>query len=152
MDLNFRPVMETNRKEVEALELLPEQQGFIESVRECMLEADRKQEWRPVGIYDGELLIGFAMYGHFGAPLPAGEVWLDRMLIDRRYQGRGYGKAAVPALLQRLHQEYGTRQVYLSVYENNAAAIALYQELGFCFNGELDYNGEKVMVCPLRNH
>ena len=49
-------------------------------------------------------------------------------------------------MLKRLRQEYGRRQIYLSVYENNVAAIAMYQQIGFQFNGELDTKGEKIMV------
>ena len=39
------------------------------------------------------------MYGFFWEYLPFGRLWLDRLLIDRRFQGRGYGRAALAALL-----------------------------------------------------
>ncbi|MCR1838986.1 GNAT family N-acetyltransferase [Murimonas intestini] len=145
MNLHFEPVSPENRTKVEELQILPEQAGFIESVRECMAEADEFQEWKPVGIYDGDLLVGFAMYGYFSDSQTEGEVWLDRILIDRRYQKKGYGKAAVLALLKRLQLEYGNKQIYLSVYENNEAAVNLYQQTGFQFNGKLDTKGEKIM-------
>ena len=48
-----------------------------------------------MGIYDGNVLIGFAMYGLFWEYLPFGRLWLNRFLIDRRYQSMGYGKAAL---------------------------------------------------------
>ena len=70
-----------------------------------MREADELELWRPVGIYDSDTLIGFAMYGYFPEPAP-GQLWLDRLLIDKRYQGKGYGKQAVLSLLDRLHTEY----------------------------------------------
>lgn len=146
MNLHFEPVGPANRREAEELQTFPEQKEFIESVRECMNEADQFQEWRPVGIYDGEVLVGFAMYGCFGGSKQKEQLWLDRILIDWKYQKRGYGKAAVLGLLKRLRQEYGRRQIYLSVYENNVAAIAMYQQIGFQFNGELDTKGEKIMV------
>lgn len=146
MNLHFEPVNPSNRSGVETLQVLPEQAGFIESVRECLSEADEFQEWRPVGIYDGDLLVGFAMYGYFSEPHGEGRVWLDRILIDGRHQKKGYGKAAVLALLKRLGLEYGKKQIYLSVYDNNGAAISLYQRLGFHFNGEYDTKGEKIMV------
>lgn len=146
MNLHFEPVLPANRREVERLQTLPEQAGFIESVRDCLTEADEYPEWKPVGIYDDELLVGFAMYGYFADLQPEGEVWLDRLLIDRKYQKKGYGKAAVLALLERLRREYGKDQIYLSVYDNNTAAIAMYQQLGFHFNGKCDAKGEKIMV------
>lgn len=37
-------------------------------------------------------------------------------------------------------------RVYLSVYGDNAAAIHLYRQAGFSFNGDYDTKGERVMV------
>ena len=84
------------------------------------------------------------MYGYFPEPAP-GQLWLDRLLIDKRYQGKGYGKQAVLSLLDRLHTEYQSGTVYLSVYENNPHAIKLYQQIGFRFNGKYDSKGEHIM-------
>ena len=143
--LHFEAVNSRNRAEVEHLEVFAEQSGFIESVTQCLQEADQLELWRPVGIYDRSMLIGFAMYGYFPEPAP-GQVWLDRLLIDKKYQGKGYGKRVVLALLDRLRTEYSCDTIYLSVYETNSHAIHLYQQIGFHFNGEYDTNGEHVMV------
>ena len=145
MCLHFETVTAKNRGAVERLALLPEQAGFIESPTECLREADASDFWRPVGIYDGTELVGFAMYGYLPF-LGEGQLWFDRLLIDKAFQGRGYAKAAIAALLERLRQEYPCRRVYLSVYGDNAAAIHLYQQAGFSFNGDYDTNGERVMV------
>ena len=61
--LHFEEVTPSNRTEIEKLEIFSEQSGFIESVSACLQEADALDLWRPVGIYDGSTLIGFAMYG-----------------------------------------------------------------------------------------
>lgn len=142
--LRFEPVNQKNRAEIERLEVFPEQNGFIETVSECLKESDELNLWRPVGLYDDDLLIGFAMYGYFPEPSP-GQLWLDRFLIDKKHQGKGYGKQAVLALLERLHAEYSSDKVYLSVYEGNLNAIRLYREIGFSFNGEYDTKGELIM-------
>ena len=102
--LHFEAVNSRNRAEVEHLEVFADQSGFIESVTQCLQEADKLELWRPVGIYDRSMLIGFAMYGYFPEPAP-GQVWLDRLLIDKKYQGKGYGKRVVLALLDRLRTE-----------------------------------------------
>ncbi|MCB7306066.1 GNAT family N-acetyltransferase [Bariatricus massiliensis] len=146
MKLHFEPVCPENRKEIESLQIFAEQIGFIETVAECMTEADEFCQWRPLGIYDGDVLVGFAMYGYFGTSLHDGRLWLDRLLIDKNYQGLGYGKAAVAALVERLHREYNNIDIYLSVYEANKAAIALYKQIGFHFTGEYDTKGEKIML------
>lgn len=96
MPLRFVPITEENRREVENLQLFPEQRSYIESVPECLAEAEQTREWRTVGIYDGPTVVGFAMYGCFAQPEPEGQLWLDRLLIDRAYQGRGYGAGRWP--------------------------------------------------------
>lgn len=149
--LHFELVNDENRKEVESLTVFSEQAGFIESVNECLQEADELELWRPVGIYDSDTLIGFAMYGYFPEPTP-GQLWLDRLLIDKKYQGKGYGKQAVFSLLERLHAEYQSDTVYLSVYENNPRAIRLYQQIGFRFNGKYDTKGEHIMEYHFKEH
>ena len=145
MNLTIIPITPESRARAEALCVGPGQENYIETVAQCMREADRRKCWRPVGIYDGTEMVGFAMYGFFREYLPFGRVWLDRLLIDRRFQGRGYGRAAVELLLERLHREYRCKRIYLSVYGDNGAAIALYRKLGFRFNGQRDVHGEKVM-------
>ena len=133
--IHFKLVSDENRKEIEGLTVFSEQAGFIESVSECLQEADELELWRPVGIYNNDALIGFAMYGYFPEPVP-GQLWLDRLLIDKKYQGKGYGKQ---------HTEYRSDVVYLSVYKNNPHAIKLYQQIGFKFNGKYDSKGENIM-------
>ena len=146
MKIRLEPVTVASRAAVERLETAPGQEGFVESVAECLAEADRRRCWRPVGVYDGDALIGFAMYGFFWEYLPFGRLWLDRLLIDRRYQGKGYGRLAVEGLLSNLWREYGKKKVYLSVFAENQQAIELYRSLGFRFNGQHDIHGEDVMV------
>lgn len=145
MNLNFKPVTKDNQKDIEALQLFPFQIGFIETIEECLIESEEYKQWKPVGIYYGEALIGFAMYGYFEDTNYKGRLWLDRLLIDKRFQGKGYGKEAVTKLIKRLYNEYGENKIYLSVYESNKAAISLYEKAGFYFNGEYDTKGEKVM-------
>jgi len=152
MELSIMPITEKNRTVAEKLEIFSAQKGYIESVKECLREADMCGRWRTVGIYEGETMIGFAMYGLFRCYLPFGRLWLDRLLIDRRFQGKGYGKAAVNALLLRLKIEYPHRKkVFLSVYDGNDAALNLYRKFGFEMNGEKDIHGENVMIGRLKS-
>lgn len=146
MNITFKPVTQENRAEVLKLKVGEGQAHFIESVQQCLDEADRRKSWRPVGIYHEEELVGFAMYGFFWEYFPAGRVCLDRLLIDERYQGRGYGKAALQMLLERLTGEYRRKKIYLSVIEGNDVAAGMYQKAGFQFTGRRDLHGERIMV------
>lgn len=65
MYLTIHPVTEQNREEILSLKVKHGQEHFIETTAQCLTEADKLSVWRPVGIYDKETLIGFAMYGLF---------------------------------------------------------------------------------------
>ena len=142
MKVEFRPVTEENREDVLTLRVAENQKGFIESVEQCLKEAGEWDCWRPVGIYVDGCLVGFSMYCLWASEK---RVWMDRLLIDERYQGRGYGTRCFPLLLERIKKEYSCSKIYLSIVEENERAAAFYQKFGFRFNGESDVHGEKVM-------
>lgn len=151
MDLHFQPITDKNRETALNLRISPKQKGYVETVEECLAEAAHNRNWRPVGIYDGNVMVGFAMYGFFWWPyLPFGRLWLDRLLIDETFQGKGYGSAALSGLLNRLKQEYRCSRIYLSVIRENTTAITMYEKSGFRFNGERDIHGEHVMVYQVK--
>lgn len=146
MEIHSVPITRANREQALALEILPEQRGYIETVEQCLAEADRCRRWRAVGLLDGGSMIGFAMYGFFfWESFPRGRLWLDRFLIDCRYQGQGYGSGALAYLLALLAEKYPKKDVYLSVIRGNERAARLYQKFGFRFTGERDIHGEDVM-------
>ena len=145
MNLRIVPVTKDIRKEAELLTVAEGQEHFIEPVKECMQEADEIADWEPVCIYDRDTIIGFAMYGYMKDEKQP-RVWFDRLLIDAHFQHRGYGRKTVEMMIARIRQEFPGKDIYISVYEDNPAAISLYKSFGFRMNGELDINGEKIMI------
>ena len=147
--LHFEVVNNRNRKEAEDLSVFSEQSGFIESVSECLKEADELKLWRPVGIYDGSTLIGFAMYGYFPEPAP-GQLWLDRLLIDKKYQGKGFGRQTLDAAMAliRTYPFGKADKVWLSYEPENVRAREIYRKYGFVENGEM-CGGEIIAVYDL---
>lgn len=145
MELRIVPVTAENRISAENLQVYPNQVGYIEPVVDCLKEADNLSDWRPMCIYDDELLVGFTMYGRIKEKKYT-RLWFDRLLIDKRYQGRGYAKSAIRLILRRIIKEYPDESIYLSVYEENINEISLYKYYGFEFTGEIDKKGEKIML------
>ncbi len=149
MNLIIKEINNNNLEDILNLKVSKDQLDFIESIEDCLKEASENSIWRPVGIYNDDTAVGFAMYGLFSDEGENGRVWLDRFLISYKYQGQGYGKESVKILIKRLYKEYGYKKIYLSVYDDNKAAIDLYKKVGFSFNGEVDSKGEKIMVIDL---
>ncbi|MDW0116956.1 GNAT family N-acetyltransferase [Sporosarcina thermotolerans] len=144
MNYEIRKVDEQNSKDVLELCVSEGQRGFIESPAECLKDAEEWPEFRPVGLYVDGRLVGFAMYG---ALLDSGggrNLWMDRLLIDVRFQRQGYGRRFTELLIERMLSEYGEQPIYLSVYADNIGAIRLYENLGFVFIHEYDSDGEMI--------
>ena len=95
MNLTMVPVTADNREEISRLHVAAGQESYIETVPQCLREAEEEARWRPFGIFDGKQAVGFAMLGFFEKeysvafqpkaglmpvtfqPQP-GRLWLDR--------------------------------------------------------------------------
>lgn len=146
MNIEIREVTSENLKEVLSLHVSETQKSYVESTKQCLKDATECNCYRPTGLYQDGIMVGFAMYGFFPDEDQNGRVWLDRYLIDERFQGKGLGSIMLGELIAHLIKIYNCNKIYLSLYEDNQRALHLYQKFGFHFNGELDINGEKVMV------
>lgn len=138
-NVHFRDIDDTNEYIVRKIKLKQGQEKFIETVDKCLEEADTYDQWHPVAIYYEDKIIGFAMYGSFG---PNRDTWIDRIMIDEKYQGRGFGKIAMMKLIDIVSKEYEVNTIYLSIVEENILAYNLYKSIGFKSMNERDVNGE----------
>ncbi|MES1041110.1 GNAT family N-acetyltransferase [Peribacillus simplex] len=146
MKTTINEVSNENVADILKLRINEEQKTYIETTEQCLKDAKECKYYRPVGLYLDDTLVGFAMYGFFPGEGENGRVWLDRFFIDAEHQGFGLGNILLEALIKRLIEEYDCPEIYLSIVEDNQAALHLYRKFGFAFNGESDYNNEKVMV------
>ncbi len=63
---------------------------------------------------------------------------LQQFMIDQRYQGRGYGSAALGLILDELRKEGRYDHVEVCVKKADAGAIRLYEKHGFVDSGYID--------------
>ena len=63
---------------------------------------------------------------------------LQQFMIDERYQGKGYGSAALALILNALRREAHYDHVEVCVKKEDMAAIHLYQKYGFVDSGYVD--------------
>jgi diamine N-acetyltransferase len=74
-------------------------------------------------------MVGFCM-----VQLMGGVGFIMRLMVDRRFQGRGYGRAAMEDVVRRFQATPGVEMIATSVRKGNAAAESLYRSLGFVDN------------------
>lgn len=82
---------------------------------------------------------GWALLDEQGQCLGFGQYWmtdagtahLGRIIVSPLARGRGLGRLLMHALSAQAMREDGVQRLTLRVYRDNAAALALYRELGF---------------------
>ena len=55
-----------------------------------------------------------------------------RIMIDRRYQNKGCGTAAIRLVLEEMKKLDGCTEVYLSTDPENTRGKHVYEKVGFC--------------------
>lgn len=139
MSLHTCEVTNENWQDVAFLSVGDSQKDFIESNAFSLAQSKFEPEWKSFGLYDGETLVGYAMYG---LEKSNDTVWLDRFMIDCEHQGKGYASRFLRLLLQDITAEYKSDKVYLSIADGNDVAQRLYEKFGFALNGKIDDAGE----------
>ena len=76
--------------------------------------------------------------------------YLWRFMIDAKYQGRGYGKAAMQEVINYVKSNFNPKTFETSTAPGAYVAEKLYNSFGFIPNGKF-YGNEKVLVLKMRN-
>lgn len=140
------------REEAETLmrlQVAPAQQPFVAEVARSIAQAAFEPNARQFGLYDGGAAVGYLLLwdGREDPDEPDDELWVWRLMIDQRFQRRGFGRAAMRWVVEEARR-MGVRQVGLAHVADNVDAGAFYQRLGLAYTGQV-IDGERVMVLPL---
>lgn len=141
MKVTLREIDRENFLRCVKLEVHEGQRDFVAPNVFSIAQSKVEPTYNVRAVYDGGEMVGFVMYGW---DEEEGCHSLARLMVDRNHQGKGYGRAAAEAVVERLRAEPGCRQIVLSVNPANAPARALYESLGFVKTGEVTH-GEEVM-------
>lgn len=112
------------------LEVAKEQQDYVCTSLTMLARAWLHRRFRPrvFNVYDGETAVGMGMY--LDDPEKNAYDFCQRF-IDRRYQGKGYGKAAVGLVLAAMKEEGKYPRVSMCYVEGNEASRELFSRFGF---------------------
>jgi len=135
MTVTLRPLTRDNLWAVVELKLYPGQEQFVAANIDSIANAYVEPTFVPFPVYADEELVGFAMYGQH--PNTAAW-WVIRLMIDREHQGKGYGRAAMEAVIAMMAGQVGCVEIVTSFNPANTAAANLYTSLGFQLTGEIE--------------
>lgn len=145
-DIRLQSVTDDLRSRIAALELAPGQENLVADNASSLEEADEDEDARPRAVFaDGEL-VGFLMYD---ATSDGDNAQIYRFMIDRAYQGRGYGKTALQLVLAEIKALGHIHRVSICYEPENEGARQLYAKAGFVEDG-LDEDGEMIAHLDLR--
>ena len=155
--IELRRIDGDNIDEVIALDVDENQKEFILETTNLRCFADAHMlntdgiSANPLAIYADDTMVGFLMYIYdttdhesFQNEVYFGEktyfIW--HFMIDKNYQGKGYGKLAFEKMLADIEtMPYGEAQnVDLFYHKNNVIAKELYASLGFVESGIMQDN------------
>lgn len=152
--MSLREIDDRNRPAVVALAVKPDQHRFVDGVQASLDEAATYE--RPPwcrAIYDVDEPVGFVMLADDDPTCPW-RYYLWRLLIDARYQGLGYGRAALDLVTAYVRTRPGGDVLMTSVahYDDDrddGSPLDFYLRCGFQPTGEL-HDHEIVLRLTLR--
>ena len=129
----------SNWRSVAAVEPRADQERFVAPITHYLCLAHYGDDWHPLAIETDGTIVGHGMWGY---DAEEGSTWLGGLVIDAAHQGRGIGRAAVLAFLDRF-ADNGVVDAGLSYDPENVVARGLYLDIGFEEAGE-EQDGELV--------
>lgn len=158
-NLSLKEINESNFYDVCNLEVKENQQDFVASntmsLAECYL-FEKNGNWvLPLAIYNGNDLIGFTMItkGNIGVNTPKkyeNSFCILRMMIDKRYQGKGFGYKILKQIINLLESISNPNElIWISTEKENVKAISFYTKAGFKLTNDL-CGKEKIFTLVIK--
>lgn len=138
--IKFREIDRDNFLDVIKLGVTDEQKKFVADNLFSLAQAKAFPECICLSIYHEDIIVGFTMYC---IDADDHEYWIYRLMIDEKYQSKGYGKAAMEKLIDRIKEDKDHKVIHISFEPNNTWAKQLYEKLGFAADGRV-IEGEVV--------
>jgi diamine N-acetyltransferase len=108
--------------------------------------AEPEAEPRMWSVHHGDDLVGFVMISDNiddpGEDL-IGPYYLWRLLIDRRFQGMGYGAATIDAIVEYLRTRPNAEVLWTSCGKGEGGPLPFYLHYGFEMVGEVQFDEDE---------
>ncbi|MEE1812917.1 GNAT family N-acetyltransferase [Streptomyces sp. BE133] len=144
--VQLREITDDNRDAVRALRVRRRQKQFVASVSKSLKEATKKPEANPWyrALYRDDEPVGFVMLSWKPPAGPyKGRHFICRLLVDKRYQGRGIGREALTQITALVRTD-GATELLTSYEPGDGEPWPFYRKFGFEPTGEID-DGEIVL-------
>lgn len=136
--IRLSEITEENWLEAAALSVKEQQKAYLAPAIGILARGYvyRNCSGRVYAIENDGVAVGLALVREF-TDEPLGYD-LQQFMIDRRYQGKGYGAEALSLILDALRKEGHYDHVEVCVKKENTAALRLFERHGFVDSGYVD--------------
>jgi diamine N-acetyltransferase len=134
------------------LKVREDQTQFIATNAKSIAQAHFHQEAWFRAIYADEVPVGFVMLYDEGLRDHSPEnptYFLWRFMIDKRFQGSGFGRQAMGLLINQVRSRPQAQELLLSYRQGVGSPEGFYRSLGFVHTGE-EHEGEIEMRLSLQ--
>ena len=137
--VSLRPLTDENREAAEALRVAPGQERFVSNVVDSLREAAEHPgaHARYWVVYAEDTPVGFVMIADEVDAPEYTPHYLWKLLIDERYQRRGFGTAVLDLVVERFRGRPGVEALNTSAGQGEGSPIAFYERYGFERTGEV---------------
>ncbi|MDP2005695.1 MAG: GNAT family N-acetyltransferase [Rubrivivax sp.] len=131
------------------LQVAAGQRTLVATVERSLAQVAYEPAGRALAMFDGDEAVGMMLLydGRMHPQTPVEQLFVWRLMVDARHQGRGIGRRAIAWILDEARR-MGLPAVGLSHAQDAGHAGPFYEKLGFRYTGELD-GDELMMVHPL---
>jgi diamine N-acetyltransferase len=123
--IQIKPLTRFNWEQAIQLQLHDYQEDYLPSILFSIAQS-KFENLFPYGIFEGERMVGFLMYGEFDAIC-----WISRFMIEKDSQEQGIGKTALRQLLNLLRNQPKCKEIRTSFSRKNALAEYFFRSQGF---------------------
>ncbi len=138
MMIELKEITKENYIEAVKLKVSTSQDDYVAPNVFSIAQSKFYSGWKPTAIYDDNNMIGFLMYGEDDLNEGDGTIWIIRLMIDEKFQGKGYGKDSMVKLIDHIKYNYQQKELFVSFVPENSAAKNLYKSLGFFDTGRVE--------------
>ena len=139
MPVELREITAETVRTICGLEVAEEQRENVAPVAISIAQAHFEPRATFRAIYAGDEPVGFMLWRDDDKPNTA---YLWRFMVDRRHQGKGYGRMMLQQLIESAQQQ-NYHLLIGGIDASNSGSIALHQKLGFVHSGTITQAGFK---------
>jgi diamine N-acetyltransferase len=145
MKISLRKVSIDNWYQCTQLSVTEEQKKlFPAPIVYWIAESKYIEEYELLAIYCNEDIVGFIVY--CSSPDKDGNYWIPALMVDAKFQGRGYAKEAMVQLIQLMKVKHKYNKIMIGHRQENRIAGRLYESLGFARISDKLIDGEVIRL------